>query len=386
MAQVDYLRRYAKTVPTELISALVYSSSDLLEPATAISRLGEDAYTYISTSLLKLTLQYEGVLIPLGNGYFNDVLWVTDTLLIGQSERSFTTYGVAQRVAVWALADSKGGVIYIPVREDYYHIIKSYLPHITSWQGSKVETYYPLTQNWLEGNLDSWPEVYELVTEGIEHPYAKGMKLTGFFILQGDGIPVYEYLDTSGCLGQVGTRYLTSLRAPGLDFPLGQPKEGDLIKDLCVGEIGWYPSFGYSYWVGKYTGYRTSYSYHPLQVYYLYERLDGSVFLIEAKPDPNAWVWVESALGGGMVISLEPATSETLIEEFSCGVEFLLEDASLIPPGYQYPYSQEDIGDCVTLDDLYLVRGGKRTWLYVDDLLPVKDNTILADRIICNSI
>lgn len=379
---LEFLRRYANTLTLRSPRPRSAPLPDIYSidvPASLAALAGND-YNYVGTKLLDLT--YEGYsYTPLGLGYVNDPLILTDSLMFTEDITPVTySSAIAATTKVWVLIDSEGVNQYIPVRQDYYHLIRQYLPHIKYWVGKDKGEVYPQDEYYLEADLGTWPEVYELVVDEIAHPYAKGLYLSGYAFMQTDGVVNYEYVDLDGAYGEEGVYYLSSLRPPGLDFPLGRPKGGDLVKDLCIGELGWYPYSGTEYWVGKYMGYRTSPSYHPLVTYYLYEREDRSVFLCEGGPHPDAWLWVKNALQWGeMVLQVEPSLDWVVYEEYSCGVTLLLEDASLIPVTYQYPFVQDDIGDCALLDDTFILRGGRRFIKFVDDLFPVADLLFFND-------
>lgn len=377
---LEFLRRYAKTLTIRSANINYVASPPILDIPMALASLANNLYTYVGVQAIPLTEQSFSY-SSLGLNFVNDALKLTDNLLFSeQAPQLYSQQGARLETLAWALADSTGSKVFIPIRDDYYWLIKQYLPHMKWWAEGKYGESYPKQEYYLKGDFKAWPEVYELVIDEIAHPYGKGLYLTGYVIIQADGVPNYEYVDLDGYYGEPGLFYISSLRPPGIDYPLGRPNGGDLVKDLCIGKLDWYPSFGNEYWVGKYTGYRTTPAYHPLVTYYLYERGDGSVFLWEGQPHEDAWLWVRNALGwDGLVIGLGLGNDYIYQQEFSCGVTLLLEDASLIPITYDYPFPQDAIGDCANLDDIFILKGGRRLYRYVDDLFPVADLMAFTD-------
>ena len=377
---LEFLRRYANTINLRSISQDHIESPLVLDIPKALSSLANDQFIYTSIQSLPLT-EVGFPYLSLGLNHINDALQITDSLLFSEQPlQTLTKQAIDKATLTWILSDSSGSKIFIPARDDYYLLVKGYLPHIRWWEGKLNGVAYPKREYYLRGGLRDWPEIYELVLDGIEHPYAKGLYLTGYVALQTDGVPNYEYIDLDGYYGGPGLTYISSLRPPGIDYPLGRPKGGDLVKDLCVGEGGWFPETGNGYWVGRYSGYRTTSSYHPTVTFYLYERGDGSVFLWEGRPHRDAWLWVGNALEwGGVTLGVGLGSDGIYIQDYSCGVGLLLEDASQIPTSYQYPYPQDVIGDCSNFDDIYILKGGRRVYRYVDDLFPVADLLMFTD-------
>jgi hypothetical protein len=87
-----------------------------------------------------------------------------------------------------------------------------------------------------------------------------------------------------------------------------------------------------------------------------------------------------NALGwSGLVLEVETGSDWVGQVDYSCGVSLLLEDASLIPVSYDYPFPQDTVGDCVNLDDVFILKGGRRVLKFIDDIFPVADLLLFSD-------
>lgn len=142
---------------------------------------------------------------------------------------------------------------------------------------------------------------------------------------------VYEYIDIEGIYGRKGQTYVSTLKPLDSQFPEGFPRLGDLEALECNKRlIGYMPSKGFiESDIGLFTGVTTTNSYSRVTSY-LYQRIDGSVFLSDAIPHAYAKDFIDYYFGdstisfitdsintfiGDMVITNEISL---WFEEFNC--------------------------------------------------------------------
>lgn len=359
------------TIPFQSYIYPDHNAINRLTLADAVGRVRQGEYEYVSTKKVRPDIYSElDEEILLGTGrLLDDTTWLGDRYLFAEQGIKSNT----QSAFMWEFSSLDSQYLYIPVRDDYYSVVESLIPKVQWWHKDKTGLAFPRREHWLrvDKNLG---EVYELIVDKLTHPFCRGLYLTGYVYVRGDGEPLYEYQDLEGLYDEPGQRYVSNLRPPQLDFPLGRPMGGELVKDNCPGEQGEFASWGNVWWLGTYTGYRTTELYHPTKVYYLYKRQDGSVYLHEASPHPEAWVWVQN-LGGGMVIEGCRGYVSQELHLWSCGTSLVLEDMSYLPPDYEYVFMQDFLGDCVVVDDNYILGSNTRDNEYLNDRLVLDDTS-----------
>lgn len=119
------------------------------------------------------------------------------------------------------------------------------------------------------------------------HNFLPGFLFTGKIVRLPSGKLLYEYIDNLGSYGPQYEIYLSTLRPINWDAPLGPYSELQLSNSLSS-LVGSYPNSGTRELLGKYTGRKTNFTYHPSITYYEYERENGSLFLSEASPSISA--------------------------------------------------------------------------------------------------
>lgn len=232
--------------------------------------------------------------------------------------------------------------LYVPVSKRLAVALSSKLPRTLTWDSTIPTSYlaYPDYLYLIPVSANEWPFTSSLISDGLSSPSTGSMVFTGQVVSQADGSILYEYSDTDQAYGALYSLYMSPARPLGLDFPLGLPKSGDLVYDSCLVDlIGYYPSKGYLPYVGAFTGYVTTSEYSPYTTYYLYERADGSTFLLEYPPHSYARDYISIAIelhrpDLGLGLSLYPglASEELYINDRSlCGLYLYLSTKSCIP-------------------------------------------------------
>ncbi len=184
------------------------------------------------------------------------------------------------------------------------------LPKLLQW-GEKYPSAYPDSIYLVNAGINNWPDFYSINSVDTVHPFLPGFYSTNRIAVQKNGRVIYEYFDNLGLYGATSNIYVSTLRPINLDFSLGHPRLGELERDECLRYlIGSYPAESNEHYLGKFTGYTTSPLYTQYVNFYLYEREDGTSFLLESPPNLLAQEVIERTL----ILSKVGSPQPTLLE------------------------------------------------------------------------
>lgn len=259
--------------------------------------------------------------------------------------------------------------IYIPIDNAYREFLKDHLPYLIYWSVDPIEYGYIYPQtNPTPTSIDPWTGIVSMVSNGLEHPLLPNLLFTGRMVEQPDSTCLYEYIDRYNRL------YVDVYQPRDLLFPLGLPKPGQLILDVCLRDyIGLYPTSGYYPMVGGFTGYRTNHLYASIP-YYLYKRRDGACFLSSSPPHNYAQDYINYVLpsllrGPNILLGIGEPTSILFINEvIRCGITIAIID-NTCPPDVQL-HPRELLNDCNIIDNTWAIR---RTGALFNDINLIDD-------------
>jgi hypothetical protein len=370
---------------TPLLPIDTRSTLSLYGISTLISVGG---YSYSGVKEIEYPLYRDRYIIT-STGLWDDHTLVGDNLSVGDMDDDYKVRTERPSTGLhWEFVKEGAApmqerqYLYLPVGQ-YTDSVMQLVPQIPYWvlHNSSNGHLLPDRQYLLPSKHTDYGEWYNIGPIGMgTSPFLPGLVSTGVTTVIGDGEILYEYQDVQGTYSPLGTLYMSPLRPTNHHYPLGRPKPGDLVFDVCV-PIGGMLEKGTTPWVGYSTGYRTSNSYHPFRTYYLYEDAGGGTFLDDAVPSMNVWPLIEDLLGdGGITIHLECVRDELYIRDVSCGVVVELPD---LP---SYGYRDGDVwGDCVVIGDGYYLAWdpcnaywGDRIW--VDDYLMIDPCAVIPSN------
>lgn len=243
--------------------------------------------------------------------------------------------------------------IYIPISQE---LKPGYVPTIFYWDTEELYGEHKIPDYDYLINLEasSWPHQYTLLTESLGHPYlGPTFVFTGSIVQQGDDSVLYEYVETDDHYSSKGSKWLSPLRPFYLDFPFGIPQEQELEKDNCLSSLtGLSPKKGSYPFIGTFTGYTTTKRYNPTIKFYLYERQDGSTFLLEEEPHQYSRLFINLTINeASLHIIAEEASQSIEIIEDSCEVYIAVETNvnHLVPDFVTLKYN-----DCNIIGDSFL--------------------------------
>jgi len=187
----------------------------------------------------------------------------------------------------------------------------NYLPRRTRWKykddGSiSVDYIFPTEYNLIPIYSNNYIHTLTVLTKEMGHNLLPNFIFTGKVYFMGEvGEPYYEYSNINNNYSFPGDLYISPLKPPNLDFPLGIPKAEELEE--CLNDhIGYYPSDGdIDIDLGIYTGYITNNTYHSNITYYLYRRSDDSIFLSKYPPKRDV-KWMVKDARRKMLLTIDP--------------------------------------------------------------------------------
>jgi len=350
----------------------VYST----DPRDLIKEIVEGEYEYVGTKTIYDILYFSN--LSLSNPYlYNDVNIINDEFIntdVPIAYDPFRRKVQREETLVWEFVNKgyftdsddrdRWKYLYLPININYVNQIN--IPKIGYWNLDNqltIDFLYPSKEYILVNDVSSWDFHYKLVTGGNTHPFLKGFVFTGRCVVQGyKGEILYEYSDIDGVYGFKYTLYLSNLKPLTLSYPLGVPKEGDLIFDECTANlIGLYPIYGLiPNEIGKYTGYRTTTNYHPNKTFYLYETFNRNTFLSEAIPHVYAKDFIDIALkklgiykGDLIIKAIDSKDFYYIKDDPSCGVVIQIVDFNCLPADLRLINPRSLFNDCTIVNECF---------------------------------
>lgn len=350
-------------------------------PLSALAQVTNGDYEYVGVRLIKGAFSNEYLYAQISQYLTDSVMMNSNLMLSNRLPDSINTS--SRQLVMWEFMGTPDGdyrpYLYVPANESYYQYLADKVPAYRWWGRTEYGTTFPYRDYIAPISIDKWGEYYELISTDIPHPYYKGLYFTGYVTTQGDGQIIYEYVDARGYIGPIGTRYSSDIRPNGIDFPLGIPSEGQLIKDDCLPYT--FPEYGYEAWAGKYVGYKTTSRYHPTQTFYLYERDDASVFLYEAPSSLLGEVGAYKAIGDvGIVIEVGEVIERWEVFQGSCGVSHILLEDGPLPACYDYVYYDDYMNSCTMWDSSYRL-ADRANLIYMSDMVQFNNQLMLRDYV-----
>ena len=190
---------------------------------------------------------------------------------------SYLSYKYINNIFYWEFvninnSNNFGNLQFVYIRESEFNFnrLKEKIPYYYSWGKNKeIKLIYPKKEYLIKANAVSWGTSYLInISSGFSHKFLPTLEFTGRICLINNNL-LYEYRDIKGYYFIKDEYYLSPLRPNNLNYPLGIPKENQLVEDEC-GKKDLYSNSGDSYFVGEYRNKYTNVNYNPHIKFYLY--------------------------------------------------------------------------------------------------------------------